>query len=258
MARIPLKAWLLVTLSAILQVIIFPPIGAGILSWVALAPLFWALLQQPRVQILKSEDDEAGFRPRQGFVLGYLCGVLWYAGTCAWIYHTVHVYGHMDAPVAVGVLMLFCLYLGLYHGIFGALLVVIGRRSGVRTALWVAPFLWVALELARYHITGCPWDLLGTVTVNNVGLSRLATITGVYGLSFVLAAANAVLANAVIRHSAKVAVLGAVIIVAAHVLHFYRPAPSLTTHRATLVQHNLPIDVPGGWTPLYFDQTMGE
>ncbi len=44
MRQIHLSAWLLVVLSAILQVIIFPLPGVYVLSWFALAPLIVALL----------------------------------------------------------------------------------------------------------------------------------------------------------------------------------------------------------------------
>ena len=35
----------------------------------------------------------------------------------------------------------------------------------------MAPFLWVAVELARTRVTGFPWDLLGIAQVDNVALS---------------------------------------------------------------------------------------
>ena len=59
--------------------------------------------------------------PGQGFLLGYVCGILWYAGTCYWIYDTMRQYGGLSAPEAVLALFLFCCYLGLYHGLFGLL-----------------------------------------------------------------------------------------------------------------------------------------
>src|ERR1700684_737742 len=74
--------------------------------------------------------------PGQGFVLGYLCGMVWFAGTCYWIFDTMHRYGGLPNPVALLALVLFCMYLGLYHGIFGLLLALVagstsgGSRSG--------------------------------------------------------------------------------------------------------------------------------
>ena len=69
--------------------------------------------------------------PWQGFLLGYVCGILWYAGTCYWIYDTMRQYGGLSAPEALLALFLFSCYLGLYHGFFG-LLVSLARRRRPR------------------------------------------------------------------------------------------------------------------------------
>ncbi len=93
---------------------------------------------------------------------------------------------------------MFALYLGLYHGLFGLLLALIAaRRNGFSLrALVFTPFLWVAVELARTYITGFPWDLLGTTQIDNIPLSRIATVTGVYGISFEIALVNTAVAAA--------------------------------------------------------------
>ena len=69
-------------------------------------------------------------------------------------------------------LVMFALYLGLYHGLFGLLLALIAaRRNGYSLrALVFTPFAWVAVELARTYITGFPWDLLGTTQIDNIPL----------------------------------------------------------------------------------------
>src|SRR5205807_8933049 len=55
------------------------------------------------------------------------------------------------------------------------------------------PFLWVTFEFARGHLPeiGFPWNLLGYPASANLGLLQLATITGIYGLSFLAASFNA-------------------------------------------------------------------
>ena len=142
MRRVHSSAWLLAILSAILQVIIFPLPGVYILSWLALTPLLVALLRARPAGDL----EIAGIirlqpaTPGQGFLLGYLCGIIWYAGTCYWIYDTMRQYGGLTAPMALLVLFLFCCYLGLYHGIFGLLISVLSRAHDNRRALVLAPF----------------------------------------------------------------------------------------------------------------------
>ena len=92
--QIHFTAWLLVILSAILQVIIFPLPGLYVLSWIALTPLIVGLLRaRPagELEIAGSVRLRAA-TPGQGFLLGYGCGILWYAGTCYWIYDTCLLY----------------------------------------------------------------------------------------------------------------------------------------------------------------------
>src|SRR5205823_14008013 len=155
-----------------LQIVVFPNVDWYWLSWIALVPLLYALLTKPKVAIIApgANADDGTLTAKQGFLLGYLCGVIWYGGTCYWVYHVMHSYGGLSAPISAVLLILFCLYLGLYHGLFAALIVRASRR-GVGWALFASPFLWVAVELARARITGFPWDLLGTSQVNNATIS---------------------------------------------------------------------------------------
>ena len=99
MRRIHFSAWLLVLLSAILQVLIFPLPGLGFLSWIALAPLILALLQaRPTGELEIVDSIRLGpATPGQAFALAYLCGILLYAGTCYWIYDTMRQYGGLSA-----------------------------------------------------------------------------------------------------------------------------------------------------------------
>src|ERR1022692_3010344 len=77
-------AWLLVLLSALLQILIFPLPNFYVLCWVAVAPLLVALLRARKPDTLQLQE---GMRllpasPWQAFFLAYLCGILWYAGNC--------------------------------------------------------------------------------------------------------------------------------------------------------------------------------
>src|SRR5579872_1924818 len=117
MGKIHPTGWALVFISALLQILIFPLPNLYFLSWIALTPLLLALLRSRRPETLQFTEGVKLLpaRPWQAFRLAYVCGILWYAGTCYWIYATMHEYGGLSAPAALGVLLLFCLYLGLYH-----------------------------------------------------------------------------------------------------------------------------------------------
>jgi apolipoprotein N-acyltransferase len=158
---------------------------------------------------------------------------------------------------------LFCMYVGLYHGMFGLLLALVAARGrSLRMPLIAAPFLWVAVELARTRITGFPWELFGYAQTANAALTRIATLTGVYGLSFEIMLVNtafaaAVLADKTRRKSLLLAAFGASLALQAGQLY---PAPAQTSadRTALLVQPNIAILPAESWTKEYFQKTLGE
>lgn len=245
MRLIPLRLWALAVLSGILQVLPFPiagptPLWRTAFCWVALLPLLAALLG----------NSKTGnpVTLRQAAALAYACGFVWYLGNCYWIYQTMYLYGGLAKPVAAGILILFCLYLGLYHALFGTLIAASRNRFGRQAALLLVPFAWVAVELARARITGLPWDLLGIAQVDNPLLTRLAPITGAYGLSFVIASVNALwLVRVRIRErrfTRPVLTVAGVVLVILYVVLLRRVATQRdepTTATATLVQENLEV-----------------
>src|SRR5947207_610178 len=235
-------------------------------SWIALSLLLVAVLRArvPDTLQLRGEEQLLPARPWQGFVLGYLCGILWYGGNCYWIYSTMKQYGGVSAPGALGLLFLFCLYLALYHGAFGLIVSLLAKQSlslSLRTALVLSPFVWVALELARTRISGFPWDLLGITQVDNIPLAKIATFTGVYGVSLEIMIVNTAIAAAfVVRRSRRKPLLLASLM-AACLLQSGRwfPAPRLVTdHTALLVQENIPVLDSADWTRQYFDVTLAD
>lgn len=256
------SAWLLVALSSLLQVVIFPLPGLYVLSWVAFAPLIVAILRARPAGVLEiagSVNLQAA-KPGQAFLLAYVSGIVWYAGTCYWIYNTMHEYGGLTPPLALLALFLFCCYLGLYHGLFGLLLSLLaGPGRDNRRALVAAPFLWVAVELARTRVTGFPWNLLGTAQVDNISLSRITTWTGVYGVSFEIMLVNVAVAAAFLVPRKKRSTLLIASLAAAAVLQAGRlvEAPALPAdHSALLVQENIPVDA--NWTRDAFQRTLHE
>jgi len=125
MRSIPLRLWALAILSALLQVLPFPiagptPLWRRIFCWFCLTPLLLALLG----------SDKAGkhLRPAQTATLAYLSGFLWYMGNCYWIYQTMHIYGEIPRVASVGILILFSLYVALYHALFGALVGLLRKK----------------------------------------------------------------------------------------------------------------------------------
>ncbi|MBO0910146.1 MAG: apolipoprotein N-acyltransferase [Acidobacteria bacterium] len=260
MFAIESRAWLLAVVSAALQVVIFPLPNWYALSWIAVAPLLVGLLRARRPATLQLEGPMklVPASPLQGFVLGYVSGILWYGGNCYWVYSTMKQYGGISAPGAAGLLILFCLYLALYHGAFGLAISLLARMSE-RTALVLSPVVWVAVELARTRISGFPWDLVGITQVDNIPLAAIATVTGVYGLSLEIMIVNAAFAAAFLLRRNQRRRLLAAALTAAFLLQIARwipAAPSARDRAAVLVQQNIPVVTGADWTPQYFSDTL--
>jgi apolipoprotein N-acyltransferase len=261
-SQIHKSAWLLVLLSAVLQILIFPLPNLNMLCWVAITPLLIALLRtrQPQTLQLRAGIKLLPASPLQAFLMAYVCGILWYAGTCYWIYSVMHQYGGVNTPAGIGILILFCLYLAIYHGLFGLLVSLLAGSGPFNLrALLLSPVVWVAVELARTRITGFPWDLLGTTQVDNIPLARLASVTGVYGLSFEIMLVNAAFAAAYLvqrekRKSLLLATVIAALFLQAGSLLPARVIPA--NHAAILVQANVPIVEGPDWTKQYFSDTL--
>jgi apolipoprotein N-acyltransferase len=245
------SAWLLAVASGLLQILIFPRPNFYWLCWIALAPLMYALLRAREADATELLTDETysflvPARAWQGFLLGWASGTVFYFGTCYWVYTVMHSYGGLSPVVSFLLLILFSLFIGLHHGVFGALMAVAGRsRAGFsRKALVLAPFLWVAVELLRAYVVSFPWALLGTAQIDNLPLARLASVTGVYGVSFEIALVNTVFAATMLVHRKRripmlLAALTGAIALQATVL--VKVEPSEVEAHATLVQQNVPI-----------------
>ncbi len=240
---------LLALVTSVLLDFCFPLAGPQrawqpLLAWIALIPLLWALLH-----------ERAAAHPRylrRAALAAYLCGVLWYVLNCYWIYRTMLLYGVNFPPIAAaGILLLFSAILGLYFGLFGLILAFFRRRFGLGPALILAPFLWTALDLAAARITSVPWDQLGYSQIDNLWLTRLAPIAGVYGITFVLVALNALFAAALLAPARRARIAaGATGIVLAFVLScgdFVSPPPSPTSAYAVLLQPNNNVESDQSW-----------
>jgi apolipoprotein N-acyltransferase len=255
------KLWAAAALSAGLLELPFPlagpmPAWRSIFAWFALVPLLWAIL---------SRGSADGPRPlRRGFLLAYLCGFLWYAGNCYWVRDTMLRYGDMPPMAPTLLLMGYSLVLGLYFGLFGLGVALVRRATGsTKLALVAAPILWVGLELAAARITSVPWDQLGYSQVDNMLLNQLAPWTGVYGISFVLVAVNALIAGglALDRCTAKriFGIGGIVLAIAGSTGIFLAPPKPTATAAAVLIQPNLDVAGENNWTrPGEWDRHIAE
>ena len=126
--------------------------------------------------------------PVEGLLLGLAFGAAFYGATIYWIWRF--------GVLAWVALTLVC---ALSVALFGLLTPAL-RRPGrpIVSALAIAA-LWTVLDAARssWPLGGFSWGGLGVSQVDNRVTVRLASIAGVWGVTFAVAAVNALLAGAV-------------------------------------------------------------
>ena len=132
----------------------------------------------------------AGLRTvKAGFLAGLFFGIGWFASSLAWLYVSVHDYGHQPAVFAAFVVFIFSCYLALYPAAVGALCAWSVKRgsSAGRMLLVIAPAAWGLTEWLRGVLfSGFPWSAVSYAHVDGA-LLAFAPICGAEGINFLAA-----------------------------------------------------------------------
>src|SRR5947208_5523046 len=136
-----------------------------------------------------------GARSRVACGCGFLHGFLFVLTSVPWIATVLAVHGGLSVAGGWGLLLLIAITWGILTGAFAWTVHRVSLQS-IELACIGAPFIWVTFEFVRAHLPeiSFPWNLLGYPAAANLGLVQLTTITGIYGLSFLVACFNALLA----------------------------------------------------------------
>jgi apolipoprotein N-acyltransferase len=161
--------------------ICFPRIGLGWAAWFALMPLIFLIREREGINT--------------AFFGGLLAGALQAFALLIWIPGVLTQFGSIAAPLAWFLFILLALFLGVYPGLACALTAYCVSHAG-RRWLFVFPFAWVAVEYLRTFspFGGFPWLLLGYSQTDWPRVIQCADLTGVYGVSFIIAGLNTGLA----------------------------------------------------------------
>jgi apolipoprotein N-acyltransferase len=147
----------------------FPKIGIAGFAWVV-PGLLLAIAQG------KSRGD--------AFRIGYVAGLAHFLSSLYWLL-LIPVTGF---PILGWVSL--CAVLGLFPATWVWLLAgKIGEGDWARRTRWslAGAAVWVALEMIRaWLLGGFPWDFLGVSLYRMVPLIQIASVTGVYGVSFLI------------------------------------------------------------------------
>ena len=164
-------------LSGALLTLAFPRYDLGWLGWLAIVPLLISIVYQKALT---------------AFIMGLVFGVASFSGIFLWIF---------DIP---GYRLLHHVLLGCYFGplmgLMGLIVNAVARRRTPGAALLATPFIWVSFEYLRSNLAflALPWALLGHTQYQNPLIIQIASFTGAYGISFLVAFANAALAAAIL------------------------------------------------------------
>jgi len=243
------RAWrILLSLGAGLALALaFPEYNVPAIGWISLAGLLLASL-------------DAGIA--EAALCGFVYGVAFYTLDIPWVYTVLKQYGPLPVWQAGGVLTLLIIALSLFIATFCAVVAWVAKRN-VGLALFAAPFVWVVTEFCRTHLPqmAFPWNMLGLVASHSLAVVQIASLTGIYGLSALVVAYDALLVWGLRQTRARGFMNGATVVWAgctlalcAAVLFGASLVPRApATNVAHLVQTNLPqySEFPPNWNQMH-------
>lgn len=214
----PLARVFLSLLSAAFLTCSLPAPDIGWLGWVALVPLMVAC---------------QGLPPLRAAGLGFLGGMAANVGIYHWLFE-VKGFGLQH-------FLILSTFFALYPAAWCAGVSWLSRRRF--SLLFAAPALWVFLDYVRAHagFMAFPWGTLAQTQHQNLAILQIATITGGYGVTFLVVLGNVFLAEIVLHRAWRNAVVAGLMIALIHVggivaIFMDRPTPII---RIAAVQPNI-------------------
>ena len=224
-------SFLLACLSGALTALCFPKFNLFFLAWICLIPLLLALLKK---------------RPLPSFFLGFFSGFVYYAILLYWIPSVPGHYGNLSPVLSFLIYLLLVILMALSWAAFAFFFSIV-RLPFPRLALFLAPFIWVSFEyIYTYLLTGFPWGLLGYSQVKNLAFLQMASVTGVYGLSFGLVLLQSFFVLSISRRKKGPFFLALALVLVIHLVGLFSlktPAQTKDTFKAAVLQGNVSSDI---------------
>jgi len=161
-----------------------PPFDHACLAWVTLVPL---------LVVVRTTSPRRAFAwgALHGFATGWM--VTWWLTQATARYFAAGI-----LPAALAMSAAYAVVVAGTFGLFAAgAAVVLAPGGAAARRVITLPALWTATEVLRARVLGQPWALLGYTQHEHVGLIQVAAVTGVYGVSFLVALGNGAIAEAV-------------------------------------------------------------
>ncbi|HMA03647.1 MAG: apolipoprotein N-acyltransferase [Gemmatimonas sp.] len=220
--------------STLLFAIAFPPFPL-------LVPAFFCLV--PFAVAVARRADQAGSL-REAARLGFWFGMLGYAANLYWIAIALSIYTKLAILGYIAALFV----LAPVVAVAGMSLFVLRRVTRLPLAL-LLPVVWVASEVVLNYMSDLafPWLPLGLALSRTPLLAQAADLSGVRGLSFCIAAANGLIADAWLLRGRRTAIakrlagaIAIVVVLAAYGAWRMRSTQLLPLAPVAIVQPNIP------------------
>jgi apolipoprotein N-acyltransferase len=228
----------------------FPKFDHGLLAWVALVPLFYAI---------------EGERMRRVFWWAYLQGFASYVVQFYWIPIPLHDFADVRMEFAIFPMLLLAGIVAINTAIAIWAGEFLARRIRI-PAVVTMPVAWTAVEWIRtYFPIGFPWNLLGYTAYRNLELIQFAELTGVYGVSALIVFFNAVVYVVIFRRggsrlqaislSVLTALMIAMVAFGTWRIGNLKNAPQAGSFKVAMVQGNIPQSLK--WDPKFLPESYG-
>lgn len=218
-------------LSGVLTALAFPKFNLLFLGWVCLIPLLYLIRDK---------------KPGQSFLLGLIAGTSFYAILIYWIPSVPAHYGNLSFGFSLIIYFLLILYLALYWALFSYFASKIRPIAG-KFFFILIPFLWIAFEYLITHLfTGFPWGLIGYSQQKNLFLIQAASLTGVYGVSFILVFLQSLFLQSMTRKKKGPFFIALVVVILIHLggsLSIPKSGSSEKTIKTAVLQGNISSDI---------------
>jgi apolipoprotein N-acyltransferase len=222
---------LLSVLGGVLTALSFPKFNLSFFAWISLIPILFVLARKT---------------PKQSFIIGLIAGISFNAILIYWIPDVPAHYGNLSIGISLLIYAVFVLYLALFWAFFSLCFAKI-RRIYPNLSFLLAPFLWIVFEYILTHfLTGFPWGLLGYSQYKNIWFLQLASITGIYGMSFILVLFQSLFVYSMIKKRRTPFFLGLFLVLIIHFLGWLSTENTLQgtgPFKASVIQGNVSSDI---------------
>lgn len=200
-------------------------------AWLAFAPL-WLLIR--------------GASPRTAFKRTFLAAWLGYVAVFWWLFIVITVYGRAPAIAGATGALAVAAYCALCAATAAGFTAALTPWAG-RAAFLLLPAAWILADRVRAleSVAAFPWAFLGYAAHADAPLRGLASLTGVYGLSFVFALGGVLLAERRVAAALALAALAHALGWAALPRDFEEAKPA----RVAMIQGNIPQSEK--WDPAF-------